>query len=196
MDYNEINLDLLKSLSYKDKVEMEAHLLGYQKLPPTIEEFIESPYYLGNIYGGGKLYKYWMPILKEIFPDNISTNYDTIVLTGCIGSGKSTISRIIAMYTYCRLDHLRNFDFFELSAGKNWVMSFFHTTSDNVDNVFLDPLSEIRNESPYFSSGLLNAPVIEEMADTPRGKGPIGLDVILYVFSEVGKSTPSPAMVK
>lgn len=173
MDLNnaKMSLDILKSISPKDKVALESYLLGYSKLPPTIEEFIESPYYLGNIYGGGKLYKYWVPILKEIFPDEISTNYDTIVLTGCLGSGKSTISRLIALYTYCRLDHLKNFDFFELSAGKNWVMSFFHTTAENVLNVFLDPLNEIRSKSPYFSNGLLNAPAVEELADTPRGKG-------------------------
>lgn len=168
-----INVNLIQNLSKEDKVKLEAHLLGYQKLPPTIEEFVTSPYYLGNTYGQGKLYSYWIPILKDIFPDEVSTNYDTIVLTGCIGSGKSTISRIIAMYTYCRLDHLKNFDFFELAAGKNWVMSFFHTTNDNVENVFIDPLKEIRKESPYFSSGLLNAPPIDEMPDTIRGKGPL-----------------------
>lgn len=196
MDYKGINLELLKSLTPQQKLEMQAQLLGYEKLPPTIEEFVNSDYYLGHTYGKGKLYKYWMPILKDIFPDNISTRYDTIVLTGCLGSGKSTISRLIAMYTYCRLDHLRNFNFFELAAGKNWVMSFFHTTNDTVANTFIDPLKEIRSESPYFTQGLLNAPTIDEMADTPRGKGPIGLDVILYVFSEINFIKPEVATKK
>lgn len=167
---NNNQAEILKGLSPEVLLELEANMLGYEKMPPTIEEFIESPYYLGNIYGGGKLYSYWKPILKDIFPDPITTNYSTIVLTGCIGSGKSTISRLIALYTYCKLDHLKNFDFFELSKGKNFVFSFFHTTADNVDNTFLDPLEVIKNDSPYFSSGLLNAPIVENKADTPRGE--------------------------
>lgn len=182
---NNLDLELLDGLTPEKLLEIEAQMLGYEKIPPTIEEFIESPYYLGNTYGNGKLYEYWKPILKDIFPDPITTNYSVLVLTGCIGSGKSTISRLIALYTYCRLDHLRNFDFFELSKGKNYVFSFFHTTTDNVENTFLDPFEVIKNNSPYFSTGLLNAPIVENKPDTPRGKGPIGLDVILYVFSEV-----------
>lgn len=196
MDISNLNLSLLDSLSPEKRLEIEAHLLGYEKIPPTIEVFLEDPYYLGNIYGDGKLYSYWLPILKDIFPDAITTRYNTIVFTGCIGSGKSTLARLIAMYTYCRLDHLKNFDFFELSAGKNFVMSFFHTTNDTVDNTFMQPLKKIREASPYFSSGLLNAPNIDEMGDTPRGKGPIGLDVILYVFSEVNFIKPEIAIAK
>ena len=177
---NNLNLNLLDGLTPEKLLEIEAQMLGYEKLPPTIEEFIESPYYLGGTYGSGKLYKYWKPILQDIFPDPITTNYSVLVLTGCIGSGKSTISRLIALYTYCRLDHLRNFDFFGLSKGKNYVFSFFHTTTDNVENTFLDPFEVIKNDSPYFSTGLLNAPTIENKADTPRGSKLPHAEVILH----------------
>lgn len=196
MNNENINMNILGNLSPQLLLELEAQMLGYEKIPPSIEEFIESPYYLGNTYGDGKLYSYWKPILKDIFPDPVTTKYNTLVLTGCIGSGKSTISRLIALYMYCRLDHLKNFDFFELSKGKNFVFSFFHTTADNVDNTFLDPFELIKRDSPYFSTGLLNAPIVENKADTPRGKGPIGLDVLLYIFSEVNFIKPEVATSK
>lgn len=188
-------LDTISSMTKREKLELEAHLLGYQKLPPTIKEFLYDEYYLGGTYGKF-LYKYWLPILEDIFPDQIHTNYDTIVLTGCIGSGKSTISNIISLYNRCRLDHLENFDFFELASGKHFVMSYFHTVAQTVEDTFLTPLQNIKNSSPYFSSGLLNNPTIDEIPDTPRGKGPIGLDVILYVFSEVNFIKPEVARSK
>lgn len=184
MEGKEKNVDLdfsiLDGLDMEVLLEIEARELGYEKIPPTIDEFIESPYYLGNVYGNGQLYPYWKPILRDIFPDPISTNYSVLVLTGCIGSGKSTLSRLIALYTYCRLDHLRNFDFFELSKGKNYVFSFFHTTTENVENTFLDPFEVIKNDSPYFSTGLLNAPIVENKADTPRGSKLPHVEVILH----------------
>ena len=40
-------------LTEKDKLLIEADLLGYKELPPTIEEFLDSPYYLGGPDGIG-----------------------------------------------------------------------------------------------------------------------------------------------
>lgn len=182
---------ILSELNDKDRLELEAQLLGFIKLPPTIREFVTDPYYLGNTYGNGKLYAYWLPVLEDIFPDAISTRYTNIVLTGCLGSGKSTISRLISLYLLCRLDHLKDFSFFKLAGGKNLVFSFFHTTTETVFNTFINPLDVIKEDSPYFTNGMLNRPSLDMVADTPRGKGPIGLDVLFYVFSEVIKLTPT-----
>lgn len=166
-----LNINLLSNLTPEKRLELEAQLIGYTKLPPTIREFINDPYYLGNIYGGGKLYEYWIPVLEDIFPDPITTRYNNIVLTGCLGSGKSTVSRVMALYNLCRLDHMKNFDFFKLAKGKNLVMSYFHTTNENVDNTFLSPIKVIQADSPYFSSGMLHKPPIDHFGDTTRGKG-------------------------
>jgi hypothetical protein len=38
--------------------------------------------------------------------------------------------------------------------------------------------------------GLLNDHKIIDMADTPRGKGPIGADVLFYIFSEINFIKP------
>lgn len=191
-----LTLKLLGEATPQQQLEWEAQLLGYIKLPPTIEEFIENPYYLGTVYGKGKLYEFWMPILKKIFPDAITTKYNNIVLTGAVGIGKSTVSQIISMYLQCRLDHLKNFDVFKLTAGKDFVFTYFHTTSETAIDTFTDPIKVTKISSPYFNSGLLTNPSITDFIDTPRSKGPIGMNVMFYVLSELNFVHPDKAKFK
>lgn len=184
---SEVNLNIgsqfesyLESLSETDIIELEAARMGYRKLPPTIREFLNDEYYLGKIYGNGALYPYWIPILEDIYPSPIHVRYTNIILTGCIGSGKSTVSKICAAYTRCKIDHLDNLKVFLLSPGKDLVMSFFHTTDYNCRNTFIDPWNDWFDKSnenyiPYFTEGLLNSSRhVALHVDTPRGKGPIG----------------------
>jgi predicted ATPase len=168
----ELNFDSLNNLSPQQKLELEARLIGYEKLPPTIEQFVNDPYYMGSIYGNGKLYRYWLPVLKKIYPTPIHTAYNVVVLTGALGVGKSTVARLAAAYTKCRLDHMTNFNFFDLAKGKDLVMSYFHTTGDLVDNTFIHPLNKLKDEVPYFKEGMINNHKILDRADTP--KQPLG----------------------
>lgn len=191
-----MDLSSLSSLTKRQRLELEARLIGYQSMPPSIEQFIEDPYYMGSIYGNGKLFPFWIPILKKIYPTPIHTEYNNIVLTGCLGSGKSTVARLMAAYMKCRLDHMENFDFFALAKGKDLVMSYFHTTGELVDNTFTGPLKDLNTIIPYFNEGRLNNHKIVDMADTPRGKGPIGADVLFYVFSEINFIKPAIAKLK
>lgn len=82
-----MDLSSISSLTAQQRLELEARLIGYQKMPPSIEQFIEDPYYMGSVYGNGKLFPFWIPILKKIYPTPIHTAYNNIVLTGCLGSG-------------------------------------------------------------------------------------------------------------
>lgn len=191
-----LNMELIDSLNPAQKLELEARLIGYEKMPPSIEEFISDPYYMGTMYGNGALYPYWIPILKRIYPTPIHTAYNNIVLTGCLGSGKSTVSRLMAAYVKCRLDHMKDFKFFALSKGKGLVMSYFHTTGDLADNTFISPLKDLKESIPYFKEGMLNNHVIDDMPDSPRGKGPLGTDCIFYVFSEINFIKPQVAKMK
>lgn len=64
----------------------------YDEIPVDVETFLYDKNYLGNglINAEGKftVFPYWVETLKKIFPNNIDTAYNTLVLTGGIGLGK------------------------------------------------------------------------------------------------------------
>lgn len=76
------DLSTLDNLSSDQALQIQAKILGYAKMPPSIEEFIESDYYLGKIFGNGKLYPYWKEVLKKIYPTPIHTRYPFVIYTG------------------------------------------------------------------------------------------------------------------
>jgi Dephospho-CoA kinase len=162
-----------------------AKIIGYKRMPPSIEEFIESPYYLGKVFGKGKLFPYWKKILKDIFPSPIHTKYLIITLTGAIGTGKSTLSKIIALYNKCRLDHLENLNFSGLANTKGIDFIFFHTSISKAQSDFIDSLDIIEKESPYFNGGRLSSLGLNYKCDGVRSNNAIGGDVIFYCLSEL-----------
>ena len=78
-----ISLDDLKE---EQRLKVAASILGYSQLPPTVEEFLFSGYYLSKETTEG-LFDYWVDVMKKIYPNPIEVRYPILVLTGCIGSG-------------------------------------------------------------------------------------------------------------
>ena len=79
---------ILEELKYQD----------YDEIPVSIDEFIWNDRYLGrglcmtDPYTGEKrstVFPYWIDTLKKIFPDNLTTKYNTLILSGAIGLGKA-----------------------------------------------------------------------------------------------------------
>lgn len=76
---------MMNSMTEDQKVLALAKLMGYGKLPPTVEEFICDDYYLGKVFNPklpNGLYPYWMDVLKKIFPNPIICRYPYISLGG------------------------------------------------------------------------------------------------------------------
>ena len=108
---NNLNLDLtaldtlspnereyaLKILQEISQGNMESYnnlvLSEYKEAPVDIETFLHDPLYLGKgLYteeGKFTVFPYWVDTLKKLFPNNIDTNYNTLVLSGGIGLGKA-----------------------------------------------------------------------------------------------------------
>ena len=67
-------------------------LKKYEKAPPTIKEFFNNPYYLGEETENGKrVFNFWKHKLEELYPTPFY-EYDPdkkiILLTGATGIGK------------------------------------------------------------------------------------------------------------
>ena len=112
-----------------DKIREEAEkklLEVYDEVPVSINEFIENPLYLGSTTNCGKaIYPAWRDVLDEIFTDPY--RYTTVVLTGSIGTGKSTVGVIIGLYClYNLLAITEPHAFFNIEATQNNIMFIFN----------------------------------------------------------------------
>lgn len=101
-EYAQGSSQLLDELKYAD----------YKEIPVDIVTFIKDRNYLGNAWhlsdGKCKLFPFWEEKLKELFPDNITTDYNTFIESGARGLGKSEIAVAISLYLMHRLMCLKD----------------------------------------------------------------------------------------
>ena len=98
----------------------------YEEIPVSIDEFVENPLYLGGTLDRGKaIYPVWREVIRDIFKDPYK--YTTIVLTGSIGTGKSTVAVIIALYMLYNLLVIKDpHKYFGIQATQNNIMFIFN----------------------------------------------------------------------
>ena len=162
-----------------------------------IETFIKDDYFLGLITQGGKgIYDYWKDTMKKMYPSPVINRYPYVSLGGAIGIGKSTFSRICALYTEHKLDCLINpWKTFGLMSGKPITMMFSHMSISVVEREFLEWFKDNKSKSPYFRN-MYNNHNIAYIASGLRDQNSLGSDLIFAVLSEVNFTKPQPAIDK
>ena len=127
----------------------------YDEVPVDIDTFLHDKKYLGNgLYdaeGKFTVYPYWEGVLKDIFPDNIHTKYNTLVLTGAIGLGKSFIAVICLLYMLYRLLCLKDpYLYYGLQPIDKITISLMNITLENAKGVALDKMNQLLLSSDWF----------------------------------------------
>ena len=91
-----------KSKTYDDLLYED-----YEEIPVDVETFLKDPRYLGkgliDQEGRFTVFPYWVETMKKIFPNNRDTAYNTLILTGAIGIGKSFFADLCLLYQLHRL---------------------------------------------------------------------------------------------
>lgn len=62
----------------------------FERMPATFEEFISDPYYLGNSWKNP--FPAWKEAGKEVFPLPLRSPYNSVILLGATGIGKSCLN--------------------------------------------------------------------------------------------------------
>ncbi len=125
-------------LSYRDSAE------AYHRLPVDIETFIRSDRFLAS---GDSIYPAVMDELREIN----SGRYVEAVLTGAIGTGKTTIALLTIAYQLHVLSCLRDPQaFFRLDPGSEIVFAIQSLTAQVAKDVAYRRLRAIVDKSPFF----------------------------------------------
>jgi hypothetical protein len=168
----------------------------YKERPVDIETFICDNKFLGQSTNGGKaIYDIWKTELGTILNEDSRT---LIVLTGAIGTGKTTAAYIGMAYTLHKLLCLKNaWRFFDLSDANKMAVTFFNLTKDLGKSRGFGLLQSFMFKSPWFidkSSSvtgkvfpIVNFPLFEYVLASPysKGFGTVGLNVITAVMDEV-----------
>ena len=129
----------------------------YSEIPVDISTFLHNRDYLGNaLYdqeGRFTLFPYWEEKLKDIFPTNTTTRYNTIIFTGAIGLGKSTIAVICLLYMLYRLLCLKDpYLYYGMQPIDKITISLMNITIENAKGVALDKMNQMILSSNWFMS--------------------------------------------
>ena len=155
----EVALSILSDLSTKGESKAYQDLIyqDYDEVPVSISTFIHDRRYLGNGLtdpnGRFTLFPYWEEKLAEIFPTNTTTRYNTIILTGAIGLGKSTIAVICLLYMLYRLLCLKDpYAYYGMQPIDKISISLMNITMENAKGVALDKMNQLILSSEWFMS--------------------------------------------
>lgn len=91
-------MQILGEMSDKGQSQTFDDLLydDFKEIPVDIETFLTDDRFLGKAWkdasGKLKLYPFWLDILKKLFPNNIDTDYNTLLESGARGIGKSEVA--------------------------------------------------------------------------------------------------------
>jgi hypothetical protein len=194
---NELNLDILNSLSPEEKAlaleilreyshDGQSAILedlkysDYEEIPVDIMTFISEEKYLGrglyivdDFTGERKctVFPYWIDKLQEIFPDNLTTRYNTVILTGSIGLGKSFIAVICQLYLLYRMMCLKDpYTFFGLQPIDKITFSMLNVTLEAAQGVGWDKMQQLLQSSDWFMErGNMNASRTNPQWQPPKG---------------------------
>ena len=148
---------LLGSLKKENKFEQIANVIDKVSIKESdqireivpIEEWINSEYYCGAD-GVKKLYPFWKDLICDIFRDG-KQNYNQIVLTGGIGTGKSTCGLYIVLRKLYELSCYKNVaGLFGLMSNTMTAFLYFSLTKYQAERSGFAQLRSIIDGIPYF----------------------------------------------
>ena len=163
--------ETLKDLKYAD----------YKEIPVDIETFLTDDNYLGkawkDITGKSLLYPFWLEQLKKIFPNNLDTDYTTLLESGARGIGKSQVGcGAVGAYLMYRVMCLKNpQDFYHLQQTEKIIFAFMNITKDASKAIAIDKFQKTIQMSPWFMS----KGTMTQFENNPFWIPPLPLEIVI-----------------
>ena len=156
-DERKAALEILEELSKagQSKKFEEFKYQDFNEIPVDIITFVKDDLYLGKAWhlpdGTCKLFPYWEKRLKELFPDNITTNVNNVILSGARGLGKSEIAVTIGLYLMYRLMCLKNpYLTLNLKPTEKVAFAFMNITEILAKEIGVVKFQNTVQASPWF----------------------------------------------
>jgi len=176
-------LKILKEFAKDGSSRTYAELLyaDYKEIPVDIETFLNDDKYLGNAWKDGsgklKLYPFWLKELKDIFPSNIATDYDTLLESGARGIGKSEIAcGVICPYLMYRVMCLKDpLEHYHIKNTEKIAFAFMNIKLDLAEAIATDKFQKTIQKSPWF----MNKGKMTQRNNNPYWNPPDPLELII-----------------
>lgn len=168
----------------------------FERMPATFEQFISDPYYLGNSWTNP--WPFWVEQGKKMFPLPLKSPYNSLILLGATGCGKTSFSvnMVIAYFLHIILCLRDPHKYFALEPQKKVVFAFINIVTKTI---------AYKNAWGMFHTALLKSPFFMEYGISTTGRRPewictkkpvellfgrngsdvIGLDIICAFLDEV-----------
>jgi hypothetical protein len=163
-------LEILRQYSEDGTSSLLDHLKygDFEEVPVDIDTFLDDDRYLGkglwevDARSGTRrctIFPYWRETLKQLFPDNLTTAYNTLILTGAIGIGKSFAAVIAQLYLLYRMLCLKDpYGYFGMQPIDKITFSMLNITLDAAQGVAWDKAQQLIQSSSWFMEhGAVNA---------------------------------------
>ena len=139
----------------RSKALEEMEYADYEEIPVDIGTFLADPEYLGrgltNEEGKFTVFPYWVKTLKRLFPTNVDTAYNTLILTGGIGLGKSLCAVLCELYLLYRMMCLKDpYMHYGLQPIDKITFSLMNITIDAAKGVAWDKMQQLLQSSEWF----------------------------------------------
>lgn len=149
---------LVKLLTGDKKVDQLANIIDKisvkesEQVRPIVpaREWIEDDYYAGR--DASKLYPFWKDLICDIFDENNGQKYTTVVLTGGIGTGKSTCGLYILIRKLYELSCYKNIaGLFGMMSNSFTAFLYFSLTKYQAERTGFGQMRSIIDGIPYFN---------------------------------------------
>ena len=159
-----------------------------------IEEWIESTYYVGQ--DANAIYPYWKEFIIDIFRSDRKPEekINNVIISGSIGTGKSTISEIIMMRKLYELSCYENINaFYHLMSKTSIMFLYFSVNQRQAERTGFGEFRSFIDNSPYFNDNFRRRKRINSILLFPEGvtfaygsnsSDSIGMSVICSMLDE------------
>lgn len=169
-----------------------------------IEEWVNSDYYIGT--DQKSIYPYWKDFIVDIFRDTRKDGekINSVILSGSIGVGKSTIAELIMMRKMYELSCFKNINaMFNLMSKTNIMFLYFSVSQKQAERTGFGEFRSLVDSSPYFNENFLRNQRLSSLLVFPEGinfaygssaSDSIGMSVICSMLDEanfLGGNGPS-----
>lgn len=189
---------LVKILSGDKKIDQIANVIDKisvkesEQIRPIVpvKEWINSDYYVGR--DARKLYPYWKDLICDIFENG--QQYTTVVLTGGIGTGKSTCGLYILLRKLYELSCYKNIaGIFGMMTNSFTAFLYFSLTKYQAERTGFGQMRSIIDGIPYFNEKFCRNKYRNSVLDFPENVrlfygsstgDMIGMNVIASILDE------------